>query len=84
MRARSQACAGSTVWRGFHHSISVIDGSGRGGSRKRTAAVRRGWLVGHIESPIAFVVYGIGGLVVPLVLLFLWLRLRMRTRSPAS
>ena len=43
-----------------------------------------GWLVGHIESPIAFVVYGIGGLVVPLVLLFLWLRLRMRTRSPAS
>jgi magnesium transporter len=43
-----------------------------------------GWLVGHIESPIAFVVYGLGGLVVPLVLLFLWLRLRMRARSPAS
>ncbi len=35
-----------------------------------------GWLVGHIESPAAFVVYGIGGLVTPLALLFLWLRLR--------
>ena len=43
-----------------------------------------GWLVAHIDSGIAFVVFGIGGLVVPLVLLFLWLRLRMRTRSPAS
>ena len=35
-----------------------------------------GWLVRHIDGPAAFVVYGIGGLVVPLVLLFLWLRLR--------
>ena len=43
-----------------------------------------GWLVRHIDGGIAFIVYGIGGLVVPLVLLFLWLRFRMRTRSPAS
>jgi len=35
-----------------------------------------GWLVEHIASPATFVFYGIGGLVVPLVLLFLWLRSR--------
>ena len=43
-----------------------------------------GWLVRHIDSAIAFVVYGIGGLVVALVLLFVWLRFRMQTRSPAT
>jgi magnesium transporter len=36
-----------------------------------------GWLVGHIESFPAFIVYGLGGLAVPLVLLFSWLRFRM-------
>ena len=36
------------------------------------------WLIGHISSYTAFIVYGLGGLVVPLGLLFLWLRLRMR------
>jgi magnesium transporter len=35
------------------------------------------WLVGHISSYTAFIVYGLGGLVVPLTLLFLWLRRRM-------
>ena len=35
-----------------------------------------GWLVGRIDTLPAFLFYGIGGLVVPLVLLFLWLRLR--------
>jgi magnesium transporter len=34
------------------------------------------WLVGHIVGTAAFVIFGIGGLVVPLALLFLWLRLR--------
>ena len=34
------------------------------------------WLVGRIQGLAAFLVYGIGGLAVPLVLLFLWLRLR--------
>jgi magnesium transporter len=36
-----------------------------------------GWLVRHIDSFAAFAAFGIGCLVVPLVLLFLWLRLRM-------
>jgi magnesium transporter len=36
-----------------------------------------GWLVDHIKSFPAFLVYGIGGLVVPLVLLITWIRLRM-------
>jgi magnesium transporter len=36
-----------------------------------------GWLVNHIESLPAFVVYGVGGLMVPLVLLLSWLRFRM-------
>jgi magnesium transporter len=35
-----------------------------------------GWLVRNIDGPAAFVAFGIGGLVVPLVLLFWWLRRR--------
>ena len=34
------------------------------------------WLVQHISSYAAFIVYGLGGLLVPLGLLFMWLRLR--------
>jgi magnesium transporter len=34
------------------------------------------WLVHHISSYTAFFVYGLGGLAVPLALLFWWLRLR--------
>jgi magnesium transporter len=34
------------------------------------------WLVRHMTGPAAFVIYGIGGLVVPLALLFAWLRFR--------
>jgi magnesium transporter len=34
------------------------------------------WLVRHISGFDTFLAYGIGGLVVPLVLLFSWLRLR--------
>ena len=41
-----------------------------------------GWLVGRIDALAAFLVYGIGGLAVPLVLLFLWLRLP--TASPQT
>jgi magnesium transporter len=36
-----------------------------------------GWLVDHIESLPAFLVYGVGGLAVPLVLLLSWMRVRM-------
>jgi magnesium transporter len=36
-----------------------------------------GWLVRHIASLPAFIVYGIGGLAVPLGLLYWWLRFRM-------
>jgi magnesium transporter len=36
-----------------------------------------GWLVRHIDGLAAFIVFGIGALVVPLALLFYWLRLRM-------
>ena len=41
-----------------------------------------GWLVGHIDGVAAFIIYGIGGLVLPLTLLFLWLRLRARRPAP--
>src|SRR5205809_426115 len=41
------------------------------------------WLVRHIAGPAAFIVYGLGGLVVPLALLFWWLRLRT-PHTPAS
>jgi magnesium transporter len=42
------------------------------------------WLVGHISGPAAFIVYGIGGLMVPLALLFLWLRLRTLRANTAA
>ncbi|HEY1643036.1 MAG TPA: magnesium and cobalt transport protein CorA [Streptosporangiaceae bacterium] len=32
------------------------------------------WLVGHVDTFVAFLAYGIGGLVVPLGLLYWWLR----------
>ena len=32
------------------------------------------WLIRHISSDTAFLVYGIGGMLVPLALLFLWLK----------
>ena len=37
------------------------------------------WLVGHISGRDDFIAYGIGGLAVPLLLLFLWFRHRART-----
>jgi magnesium transporter len=44
-----------------------------------------GWLVRHLDGPAEFVAYGIGGLAVPLALLFVWLRLRMpHARSAAA
>jgi magnesium transporter len=36
-----------------------------------------GWLVQHIAGDTAFIVYGLGGLAVPLALLITWMRLRM-------
>jgi magnesium transporter len=42
------------------------------------------WLVQHISSYTAFIVYGLGGLAVPLALLFLWLRLRMPHEEPGA
>jgi magnesium transporter len=42
------------------------------------------WLVGHISGPVMFVGYGIGGLVVPLALLFLWLRRRALRANTAE
>jgi magnesium transporter len=40
-----------------------------------------GWLVRNIDGPAAFVLYGIGGLAIPLVLLFTWLRRSRRARG---
>jgi magnesium transporter len=40
-----------------------------------------GWLVARIHSIAAFLAFGIGGLLVPLALLLLWLRLRARPTS---
>jgi magnesium transporter len=42
-----------------------------------------GWLVRHINGFGAFAFYGIGGLVLPLALLFGWLRLRAPQPDPA-
>src|ERR1700749_3647539 len=40
-----------------------------------------GWLVRNIDGPAEFVAYGIGGLVIPLVLLFTWLRRSRQARA---
>ena len=40
-----------------------------------------GWLIRNIDGPAEFVSYGIGGLVVPLVLLFTWLRRSRKART---
>src|SRR6516165_9012244 len=42
-----------------------------------------GWLVRHIDGPATFILYGIGGLALPLALLFLWLRRRSPRASTA-
>jgi magnesium transporter len=42
------------------------------------------WLVVHISSYTAFLVYDLGGLVVPLALLFWWLRLRTPHTNTAA
>jgi magnesium transporter len=42
------------------------------------------WLVSDIATPLAFFVYGLGGLVVPLGLLFLWLRRRRNQPTPEA
>ena len=41
-----------------------------------------GWLVRHIDGPIMFIVYGLGGLVLPLALLYAWLRRRPPRTAP--
>jgi magnesium transporter len=33
-----------------------------------------GWLVGHVADLTAFLIYGLGGLAVPLILLYFWLK----------
>jgi magnesium transporter len=43
-----------------------------------------GWLVAHIHGFPTFLIYGIGGLAVPLALLYLWLKLRAQPRTSAS
>jgi magnesium transporter len=43
-----------------------------------------GWLVGHIDGLAAFIIFGIGGLVLPLVLLFMWLKLRKPDSASAT
>jgi magnesium transporter len=42
------------------------------------------WLVRHISSDTAFLVYGIGGMLVPLALLFLWLRRNRAKPGPGA
>jgi magnesium transporter len=40
------------------------------------------WLVGHINSLAAFIIYGLGGLALPMVLLFWWLKRRKPQKDP--
>ena len=40
-----------------------------------------GWLVRNVDGPAEFVIYGIGGLMVPLALLFAWLRRSRKART---
>jgi len=40
------------------------------------------WLVGHINTLAAFLIYGLGSLALPMVLLFWWLRRRKPQKDP--
>ena len=40
-----------------------------------------GWLVGHVDGVNEFIIYGIGGLVVPMALFFTWLRRSRKART---
>ena len=42
-----------------------------------------GWLVSHVDSLAAFILFGIGGLLLPLAALLVWLR-RSGLRAPSS
>jgi magnesium transporter len=42
-----------------------------------------GWLVRHIDGPAMFIVFGLGGLALPLALLYMWLRRRAPRTSSA-
>ncbi len=39
------------------------------------------WLNTHVEGPVAFVAFGIGGLLVPCLLLYVWFRYNARSRA---
>ena len=43
-----------------------------------------GWLVRHIDSPGKFIIYGIGGLLLPLLMLYLWLRRRTQATAVSA
>jgi magnesium transporter len=43
-----------------------------------------GWLLGHISGFTAFMFYGIGGMLVPLALLYVWLRASRRAADAAG
>jgi magnesium transporter len=42
-----------------------------------------GWLVQHIDGFAAFAIYGMGGLALPMALLFWWLRFRTTRTNTA-
>jgi magnesium transporter len=43
-----------------------------------------GWLVRHVDDLVAFLIYGLGGLAVPLVLLYFWLKPRRQHQETAA
>src|SRR5690349_18681864 len=43
-----------------------------------------GWLVDHIDGLPSFLIFGIGGLLLPLVILFFWLRRSRAASAPAA
>jgi magnesium transporter len=43
-----------------------------------------GWLVRHVDDLVAFLIYGLGGLAVPLILLYFWLKPRRQHQETAA
>ena len=43
-----------------------------------------GWLIDHIDGLPSFLIFGIGGLLLPLVILFFWLRRSRAASAPAA
>jgi hypothetical protein len=90
--ASRAGCREDLRWQEAHHAPQKTQLPKRVANVRQRAAILSpigffdqnfGWLVRHIDSPVMFIVYGIGGLLLPLALLYMWLKRRAPLLSTA-